>query len=154
VSSDAEGGGWQGPDATGGDTGSDGSGSNDAGPSDSSGAEGSTTTDSGGSDASDASDSGGIIIGVEDSGDDGPGAVEGGATTYFHCGPGPTTCKTQTQFCLHSTFSDGGETWGCSTIPSACEPAPTCACLSTMPSVTNGCPCTPQVGLQVDCTFH
>jgi hypothetical protein len=159
VPSDAEGGGWQGPDATGSDTGSvDGNGSSDAGPSDSSGAEVSSSADSGGSDATDASDGGGIIIVPADSGDDGPGAVEGGATTYFPCGP-TATCKTQTQFCFHTAgprATDGSfpETWDCVAIPAACEPAPTCTCLAADTAVTNGCPCsTPQVGLEVDCLF-
>jgi hypothetical protein len=154
--SDAEGGGWQGPDGTSGDGGSvDANGGSDGGPSDASGAEGSTSMDSGESDASDASE-GGIIIFVPDSGDDGPGAVEGGATVYFPCGP-TLQCPAQTKFCLHvagPTRLDGSfpETWDCVPIPATCEPGPTCSCLSTIPAVTNGCPCTtPQVGLEVDC---
>jgi hypothetical protein len=156
--SDAEGGGWQDSDGTGGDGSPvDGSGSSDAGASDSSGGEGGTVADSGGSDATDASDGGGIIIVVQDSGDDGPGAVEGGATVYFPCGP-TLKCQAQTQFCFHTAgprATDGSfpETWDCVPIPATCEPGPTCTCLKNITSVTNGCPCTPQVGLEVDCLF-
>jgi hypothetical protein len=156
--SDGGGDAWEGPDGAGSDAGStDGNGSNADAPSDGSGGEGGTSMDSGGTDASDASDSGGIIIIVEDGGDDGPGSIEGGAVTYFPCGPS-LQCRTQTQFCFHTagpTGLDGSfpQTWDCESIPLACEPAPTCTCLSTQPSVTNGCPCMPQVGLEVDCLF-
>jgi hypothetical protein len=154
VPSDAESGAWQDTGAGGYDTGSaDGNGSNDGGATDSSGSEGGSSTDSGESDATDASDGGGIIIFVPDSGDDGPGTVEGGATVYFPCGP-TLTCKTQTQFCLHTVVRvDAGvsETWDCVGIPAACEPSPTCSCLMNQTSVTFGCPCTPQVGLEIDC---
>jgi hypothetical protein len=156
--SDAGGDAWEGPDATGGDTGpTDGNGTNADGASDAGGGEGSPSTDSGTSDASDASDSGGIIIIVEDGGDDGPGSVEGGVITYFPCGP-TLQCRTQTQFCFHTagpTALDGSfpETWDCEAVPAACEPTPTCTCLSNSPSLTNGCPCMVQVGLEVDCLF-
>jgi hypothetical protein len=117
------------------------------------------TDSSGGNDAGPPADSGTEDAAGEagtDAGDDGgPGAVEGGVTVLFPCGA--SACNAQIQFCLHTTGplgSDGStnEMYSCRTIPSQCEPGPTCACLSMTPA-SQGCPCTVAVGLEVDCYF-
>jgi hypothetical protein len=118
-------------------------------------------TDSSGGDSASPVDSGTTDAASEaaaaDAGDDGgPGAVEGGVTVLFQCGP-TVTCNAQIQFCLHTTGPLGvdgstNEMYSCRTIPSQCEPGPTCACLS-MTSASQGCPCSVAVGLEVDCYF-
>jgi hypothetical protein len=87
-----------------------------------------------------------------DGDDGGPGAVEGGLTFTFACGPS-LLCVAQTQFCRHGfTGADGspGDTYACLTIPAQCEPQPSCTCIETT-SVSNGCSCNLHVGLVLDC---